>query len=482
MKIFNKVSIVSLLVFSLVLGFTSPVSVLAATTPSLGAAASYGVLGSTYTNGSTTTVNGDVGFTTGPSVAPLGAHTYYGSGAPYATAGIDQGSALSSLASQACTFTFANGAVDLATDTTHGPIGVYTPGVYCTGAPGAASIGTGGITLSGSGTYIFRINGALTTVANSVVTLAGASACDVFWTPTASTTLGANSTFVGTDIDASGITVGSTVNWTGRALAFGGTVTTDTDTITAPTCGAPLVIPPTSTLATLHVVKQVVNNSGGTAIASNFNLHVKLSGVEVAGSPAIGIVAPGTSYSLAAGTYVVSEDATTLPYAQSFSGACNSSGSVTLSAGNDVTCTVVNDDIEAVVVLPASITVIKTVINDNGKTRTVASFPLFVNGTPVISGVTTVFPVGAYVVTETSDSNYTRTFSGDCDVNGSLSLVAGNNKTCTITNNDIAPVFVPGLPTTGFPPQEKSAPWNIIIPAGILVTLFSFYLTRKQVI
>lgn len=462
MKIFNKVSIVSFLVFSLVFGFTLLTTVQAATTPSLGLTTTYGVLSSSYTNTSASvTVNGDVGFTTGPATAPLGIHTNYGSGAPYATAGIDQGSALTNLNSQACTFTFANGAIDLATDTTHGPIGVYTPGVYCTGAPGAASIGTAGITLSGAGTYIFRINGALTSVVNSHVTLAGASACDVFWTPTAATTLGASgstgTSFVGTVIDASGITVGEGVSWSGRALAFGGTVTTAVDdTITVPSCSVPpSFVPPVSTLATLHVVKQVVNNSGGTAIASNFNLHVKSSGTDIAGSPAIGIVAPGTSYSLAAGTYVVSEDATTLPYVQSFSGACDSSGNVTLSGGNDVTCTVVNDDIEPVVVLPASITVIKTVINDNGRTKTVSDFPLFVNGILVTSGVNKVFPVGSYVVTETNDSNYTRTFSGDCDVNGSLSLVAGNNKTCTITNNDIAPVVIPKFPKTGFPPREE---------------------------
>lgn len=347
MKIFNKISIVTVLIVSFVLvmsGFTGSITVRAATTPSLGTAATYGVLGSTYTNTSAgTTINGDVGFTTGPAVAPAGVHTNYGSGAPYATAGVDQGSALSALASQPCTFTFAPGAIDLATDTTHGPIGVYTPGVYCTS--GAASIGTGGITLSGSGTYIFRVDGALTTVANSVVTLAnGASACDVFWTPTAATTLGANSTFVGTDIDASGITIGNTVTWTGRALAFGGTVTTDTDTITVPTCT--VIVP-----ATLHIIKQIVNNSGGTATASLFNLHVKLSGTDVTGSPAVGIVSPGRSYSLSAGTYVVSEDANA-SYTQTFSGDCNSSGSVILSAGDNKTCTITNDDIAAVVVPP----------------------------------------------------------------------------------------------------------------------------------
>src|SRR3989344_5447739 len=191
MKTFNKISVFAL-VGAFAFGLTGPAA-FAATAPSLGTAATYGVLGSTYTNTvAGTTVGGDVGFTTGPAVAPAGVHTNYGSGAPYSTAGTDQNSALSSLASQPCTFTFAPGPTDLSTDTAHGTIGAYAPGVYCTSGAGAASIGTGGITLSGSGTYIFRVNGALTAVANSAVSLAGgASACDVFWTPTQATTLGA---------------------------------------------------------------------------------------------------------------------------------------------------------------------------------------------------------------------------------------------------------------------------------------------------
>ncbi|MDO8593241.1 MAG: ice-binding family protein [bacterium] len=373
-------------------GLIGPIVALAATTPSLGTAASYGVLSSTYTNTTAgTTINGDVGFTTGSAVAPAGAHTNYGSGAPYATAGVDQGSALSALASQACTFTFGGGAIDFSTDTTHGAVGVYTPGVYCTS--GAASIGTGGITLSGSGTYIFRVGGALTTVANSAVTLAGgASACDVFWTPTSATTLAANTTFAGTVIDAAGITVGANTTWSGKALAFGGTVTTDMDTITVPTCT--VTPPPAPALATLHVIKQVVNNNGGTATAATFNLHVKLSGADVTGSPAVGTATPGTSHSLVAGTYVVSEDVN-VSYTQSFSGDCNSSGSVTLSAGVDKTCTITNDDI-AVVPTPT-------------------------------------------------------------------------------------PTPTPLLPNTGIGPDDNnSAPWNIIIPTGIFVALFSFYLVRKK--
>jgi hypothetical protein len=243
----NKSSILTVLAVSLMLALGGPISALGATTPPLGAATTFGILGSTYTNTAIgTTINGDIGYTTGPAVAPTVNGATHAADGTYNQAGIDQGNALANLNNQACTFTFAPGAIDLAIDTTHGPIGVYTPGVYCT--LGAASIGTSGITLNGAGTFIFRVNGALTTAANSAVTLAnGASACDVFWTPTAATTLGANSTFVGTNIDASGITIGSTVSRTGRSLAFGGTVTTNADTMTVPACATPApapVVPP----------------------------------------------------------------------------------------------------------------------------------------------------------------------------------------------------------------------------------------------
>jgi hypothetical protein len=234
MNVVIKTGFISLLVIFCTMSST----VYAANSPSLGKSSTFSILASTYSNTvAGTIINGDLGYTTGPSLSPTVNGNTHVADSTYAQAGIDQATALANLNIQPCTFTFPVGAVDLATDTTHGTAGVYTPGVYCTTPSSAASIGTAGITLNGSGTYIFRLNGALTSVVNSSVRLlSGASACDIFWTPTGATTLGANSTFAGTDIDTSGVTIGNAITWTGNALAFGGTVSTDVDTISVPTC------------------------------------------------------------------------------------------------------------------------------------------------------------------------------------------------------------------------------------------------------
>lgn len=88
-----------------------------------------------------------------------------------------------------------------------------------------------------------------------------------------------------------------------------------------------------------------------------------------------------------------------------------------------------------------TINVVKLVINDSGGTKSVSDFPLFVNGQPVVSGVTNDFPAPAsvYTVTETSAANYVKTFSGSCDVNGQLTLSPGDIKVCIITNDDVGP-------------------------------------------
>jgi uncharacterized repeat protein (TIGR01451 family) len=124
-----------------------------------------------------------------------------------------------------------------------------------------------------------------------------------------------------------------------------------------------------------------------------------------------------------------------------------------LAIGGDVT--MISDTISGPTCAVASgtsshqgtINVVKLVINDNGGIKMVSDFPLFVNGMPVVSGVTNSFtaPASVFSITETSDATkYARSFSGDCDQNGQLNLNAGDNKVCIVTNNDIgAPVVVP---------------------------------------
>lgn len=279
MKLLKMLGVLTIIAASF--GVSSVAS--AATSPGIGAANSFVILSNTYSNSTSgTTLNGDLGYTTPPATNPTVNGATHIADSVYNQAGIDQGNALSNLNNQPCSFNFAPGPIDLASDTTHGPVGVYTPGVYC--VTGSASIGGGGtVTLNGAGTYIFRMDGALTSTANSIVVLAnGASACDVWWTPTAATTLGANSTFLGTDIDASGVAIGSNVTWVGQALAFGGTVSTDSDTISAATCSASRTNTPSPPATTSANTPKLPNTSSATSGTSPFSHIVLVVGLIIA--------------------------------------------------------------------------------------------------------------------------------------------------------------------------------------------------------
>lgn len=56
-----------------------------------------------------------------------------------------------------------------------------------------------------------------------------------------------------------------------------------------------------------------------------------------------------------------------------------------------------------------------------------------------------------------------------------------SGETAKDTDKATVVVSVPGLPNAGIGPEDGSnIPWDIIIPAGILVALFSFFLARKR--
>ncbi|CAN5324670.1 hypothetical protein BH11PSE11_BH11PSE11_28980 [soil metagenome] len=218
----------------------------AANAPTLGQTSTYGVVSTTFTNANTapqTIINGSVCYTIPPGTPPLSVTGLTVTPCP-AQVGLDQNAALAQLNGQPCV-SLGAGAVALdGVIVGANPPGTIPPGCYSSGGAMNVTVGTT-VTLTGNGVYVFRPGGALTTGANSRVILAGgACASDVYWAPGGATSLGANAalsltpTFVGNIWGAADITIGHFANLTGRALAFGGTVTTDAVTVTVPSCAA----------------------------------------------------------------------------------------------------------------------------------------------------------------------------------------------------------------------------------------------------
>ncbi|OGZ65612.1 MAG: hypothetical protein A3D34_00145 [Candidatus Staskawiczbacteria bacterium RIFCSPHIGHO2_02_FULL_33_16] len=179
----------------------------------------------------------------------------------------------------------------------------------------------------------------------------------------------------------------------------------------------------------LTVTKVVINDNGRTKTVEEFPLFV-------GDNP----VASGILNELNPGIYTVSETED-VNYQKTITGDCDAGGNITLNPGDVKSCTITNNDIAPIeeenTEIQGTITVTKVVINNNGGTKTVADFPLFVNTTPVTSGEAASFDAGTYTISETQQSGYTAVISGDC-AEGSIVLLAGDEKNCTITNDDVA--------------------------------------------
>ncbi|MEN9560997.1 MAG: hypothetical protein RIQ56_270, partial [Candidatus Parcubacteria bacterium] len=169
--------------------------------------------------------------------------------------------------------------------------------------------------------------------------------------------------------------------------------------------------------------KTVVNDNGGTAVADDFNLTLD-------GDP----VLDGALNPVAPGAHTSGETNLQGYSAGDWGGHCDLQGAVTVGLGEIRSCTITNDDIQP------KLTVTKTVVNDHGGSAFPDDFALNVNATSVLSGVQNGFNAGAYTVSETSLPTYTAgVWGGDCAANGAITLLPGDEKTCTITNDDIAP-------------------------------------------
>ncbi|MGD0003621.1 MAG: ice-binding family protein [Anaerolineaceae bacterium] len=229
LKYLTLVIILAILLSLAGLSFNVSAQPLAATSPTLGKAASYSVLAhTTVTNTGPTTMPGDLGVSPGSAVTgfPPGhvgppGHIHKADGSAH-DAQIADTAAFGYL-DQGCTTTYA-GVQDL---TLVSPLG---PGVYCADA----FLLTGNLTLLGNGVFIFKSAATLTTSSGSSVT--GGDPCNVWWRLVKSATIATTTAFEGNILALASIDLDTGASLNGRAFAQTGAVTLHGNTITGGDC------------------------------------------------------------------------------------------------------------------------------------------------------------------------------------------------------------------------------------------------------
>ena len=204
---------------------------------------------------------------------------------------------------------------------------------------------------------------------------------------------------------------------------------------------------------TLTLVKTLTNDNGGALTIGDFDLSI--DGTVVPDSTAQ-IVTANTAITIseldldgyAEGTWSCVDAnnlATGLPAAGIATGTA-----VTLAPGSEVTCSITNDDVAP------TLTLTKTIVNDNGGALTVADFDISIDGTEVVDGASNILSSGvSYTISELDDGGYTEGTWSCVDANAlttglptaglatatTVTLAEGAEVTCSITNDDIAPTL-----------------------------------------
>lgn len=257
----------------------------------LGTAEPFAVLAGTpsVTNVGPTIITGNVGIHPGASVTGFPPGTVNGT--------IHEGDevALQAKSDLVAAYDDAAGRTP-ATTVTGGLLGGQTlvGGVYNSG--GLTFDLTGTLTLDGqndpSSVWIFQATSDLITASSSSVAfINGGSPCNVFWQVTSSATLGSGSSFAGTILALTSITMADGVTVDGRALARNGNVTLINDEISIASCFTPAAPTPTATptgtptaAATPLLPNTALNEGDGNAEGTSPHwLRVLLSGLVALG-------------------------------------------------------------------------------------------------------------------------------------------------------------------------------------------------------
>jgi hypothetical protein len=212
-----------------------------ATSPALGSAATFAVLGgSAVTNTGATVVTGDLGVSPGSSISGFPPGHVIGTvqSTPVSTAAqADIGTAYGQASGEPCDQDLSG--QDLGGKT-------LTPGVYCF-ASSAQLTGVLKLDALGSTTaaWLFKITSSLTTASNAAVVLVnGGGQCGnrITWQVGSSATVGSGSIFLGNILANTSITLATGSNSTGSMYAHTGAVTLDDNKVS--TCSGATIPPP----------------------------------------------------------------------------------------------------------------------------------------------------------------------------------------------------------------------------------------------
>ena len=216
--------------------------------------------------------------------------------------------------------------------------------------------------------------------------------------------------------------------------------------------------------STLKVVKVIKNDNGGVKTVGDFSLTIDGSAAVFPAGSCVTVTTTTTctssSVNVNAGTHTFTEAINVAGYTPG-TWSCTpvaaetvaaDGGSVVVPLGQNITCTIQNDD------QPGSLTIIKHIVNDNGGTKIVGDFGLTSNAgtlTPFTSASEGTNQTkytsqkvtvnrGNYTFSENDVAGYTEgTWSctptaatGTAFNNGSVFVDNGKDVTCEITNND----------------------------------------------
>ena len=248
--------------------------------------------------------------------------------------------------------------------------------------------------------------------------------------------------------------------------------------------------------ASLTVVKAIVNDDGGAAVVSAFGITTDAGALAFGTGVVSGSTTTYTATTLtglSAGTKTLAES-DVAGYSEGI-WSCDGAGtvvstfdggSVVLLNGEDVTCTISNDDDAA------SLTVVKAIVNDDGGAAVVSAFGITTDagapafGTGVVSGSTTTYTAttltglsaGTKTLAESDVAGYSEgiwscdgagtvvsTFDG-----GSVVLLNGEDVTCTITNDDIPGTLIIQKVAVGIGLQTAEFDFEITPPVGAQFT------------